>query len=124
MRSQTYSVFYLTIMVIYLIWPVLPYVEYAINKDYIAKNLCVKKDVPNNDCKGHCYLHERLNKSSEPLDAGTDDNQKKNQNKKVEDHLKSEKIIACYSVNETETISYYCENFIDSHVSFVFVPPN
>lgn len=124
MRSKTYSIFYLTIMVIYLISPIMPYVDYAINKDYIAKNLCVQKDVPDNCCQGNCYLNERLNKSSEPIDSATDDHKKSNQSKKVEDHLKSEEIFASHFGKVIPATIYYCPRFIDSYISYVFVPPN
>ena len=34
--------------------------SYEINKDYIAKNLCVNRAVPGSCCKGKCYLHKEL----------------------------------------------------------------
>lgn len=34
--------------------------DYWLNKDYIAKNLCEKKDVVNNCCKGKCHLKKQL----------------------------------------------------------------
>jgi hypothetical protein len=101
----------------------MPYVEYAINKNYIAKNLCVMKDVPDNCCQGKCYLHERLSKCSEPAEAGTDDSKKSNQNKKVEDHLKSEEILPIHFGKDIQQTNYYYPDFIDSYISFVFVPP-
>ncbi len=124
MRSKTYSIFYLMIMVIYLISPFMPFVDYAINKEYIAKNLCVMKDVPDNCCQGNCYLHEWLNKSSEPIDSGTDDSKKSSQSKKVEVHLKSEEILASHFGKVIPVINYYCPRFIDSYIPYVFVPPN
>jgi len=34
--------------------------EFRINKDYIAKNLCVNRFKPRCCCKGKCYLNKRL----------------------------------------------------------------
>ncbi len=34
--------------------------SYEINKDYIARNLCVNRAVPGSCCKGKCYLHKEL----------------------------------------------------------------
>lgn len=36
--------------------------QFKINQNYIAKNLCVKKDLPNNCCKGSCHLEKQLEK--------------------------------------------------------------
>jgi hypothetical protein len=48
--------------------------EYAINKDYIAKNLCINKEKPNLHCNGKCRLMKKLseeeNKNS-PTDPST-----------------------------------------------------
>lgn len=34
--------------------------HFKINRDYIAKSLCVKKNEPGNCCKGSCYLNKQL----------------------------------------------------------------
>ena len=34
--------------------------EYEINKDYIAKNLCVNRAMPARCCKGKCFLQKKL----------------------------------------------------------------
>lgn len=39
---------------------------YQINKDYIADNLCVKKEVKNNCCKGKCWIQSNLMDDVEP----------------------------------------------------------
>lgn len=46
------------------------YVNFKLNQDFIAKNLCVKKEIANNDCEGGCCLKESLEKeekSESPL---------------------------------------------------------
>lgn len=46
------------------------YVNFKLNQEYIAKNLCVKKEIENNDCEGGCCLKESLEKeekSENPL---------------------------------------------------------
>ncbi len=35
-------------------------INYQINKEYIAKNLCIKKDEPENCCEGKCHLNKQL----------------------------------------------------------------
>ena len=34
--------------------------EYEINKDYIANNLCVNRATPSSCCKGKCFLQKKL----------------------------------------------------------------
>lgn len=43
--------------------PILPLLNYAVNYDYIAQNLCEKKDIPDSTCKGKCYVGKELAKS-------------------------------------------------------------
>ncbi|KFF27896.1 hypothetical protein [Chryseobacterium vrystaatense] len=57
--------FFISIFIIFTIAlrPVLPLVNYAVNYDYIVKNLCEKKDVPQSTCKGKCYVSKELAKT-------------------------------------------------------------
>jgi len=49
----------------HLVNPLVPYLNYAINKNYIAKNLCVKKDIPNNTCNGKCHLKKQIKQNQD-----------------------------------------------------------
>ncbi len=40
-------------------------VNFKINQDYIAENLCEKKDEPESCCEGSCHLTKELNKVEE-----------------------------------------------------------
>jgi len=42
-----------------------------LNRDYISKNLCEKKDKPNNCCKGSCHLKKELAKDEKKQQAPT-----------------------------------------------------
>ncbi|WP_228451940.1 hypothetical protein [Chryseobacterium sp. G0186] len=55
----------ITIFVIFTvaIRPVLPLVNYAVNYDYIVKNLCEKREIPQSTCKGKCYVKKELAKT-------------------------------------------------------------
>ncbi len=46
------------------------------NQDYIEKNLCIKKDEPDNCCKGKCYLNKQLEEDEEKQKPQTSDNLK------------------------------------------------
>lgn len=41
------------------------YASFLINRDYIAQNLCVKKEIRGNTCKGCCQLKKQLKQSNE-----------------------------------------------------------
>lgn len=45
--------------------PIAPFVEYAINYDYISKVLCINKDKPELNCNGKCHLMQELEKQKE-----------------------------------------------------------
>jgi hypothetical protein len=45
--------------------PVLPVMDYIINYDYIAKELCENKEKPELHCNGKCHLAKELAKASE-----------------------------------------------------------
>lgn len=56
-RAQIVS-FILTLFIV--TQPLLPYLEYALFRDYISTNLCVEKDIVDSCCKGQCHLAMRL----------------------------------------------------------------
>jgi len=56
---------------------VLVYVNFYINQDYIAENLCENKDEPILQCNGQCHLAKEL--------AKEDKKEKKEHNQKFED---------------------------------------
>ena len=45
--------------------PITPFVEYVVNKDYIAEFLCVNKDKPALQCNGKCHLYKEVEKQQE-----------------------------------------------------------
>ena len=46
----------------------LVYVSLKINQDYIAKNLCVEKDVEGSTCNGCCHLKKKVNEQQKQKD--------------------------------------------------------
>ncbi|ASK31581.1 hypothetical protein CEY12_16320 [Chryseobacterium sp. T16E-39] len=57
--------FFISIFIIFTIAirPVLPLVNYAVNYDYIVKNLCENRNKPESTCKGKCYVAKELAKT-------------------------------------------------------------
>ncbi|WP_145993559.1 hypothetical protein [Tenacibaculum dicentrarchi] len=48
--------FFILLYLVAMLRPVAPFVEYAINYDYISKVLCINKDKPELACNGKCQL--------------------------------------------------------------------
>ncbi|MCB0395555.1 MAG: hypothetical protein KDD36_02810 [Flavobacteriales bacterium] len=67
------SISLLTLYLSILLRPAVPYIEYAVNKDYIAKVLCINKDKPQMKCHGKCHRTAQIKKIADE-DAGTDQN--------------------------------------------------
>ena len=44
-----------------------PFVEFAINQDYIAEFLCINKEKPEMQCNGKCHLFKEVEKQQEEL---------------------------------------------------------
>lgn len=122
-RYKSYSIVYLVILIFYLLRPVLPYVYYAINKDYISKHLCVNRNKPANCCHGKCYLDEQLKKSSAPLDSDRNNSKKLVQEKPADDHLKSEGFMPDHFAKNISINALYNDGFGNSYKSLIFVPP-
>ena len=57
--------FIFIIVTVFLLKPVLPFLEYAVNYDYITKVLCENKAKPELECNGKCHLMKELAKASE-----------------------------------------------------------
>ena len=63
--NRVINIGFLFLYLIVIIRPIVPYIEYAINKDYIAKALCINKKDPKLSCNGKCYLNSQLKKANE-----------------------------------------------------------
>lgn len=53
------------VIVLMLLKPVMPVLDYFVNYDYIAKELCENKAKPEMHCNGKCHLMKELAKAAE-----------------------------------------------------------
>jgi len=123
MKSGIVSSFLLIVLTAYIVIPVLPVIDYLINKDYIAKNLCINKDKPKSCCKGKCHMVKQLQKTNKNTD-----NDPKNTNSRVQLKELNEFIISrtCSYTREITRHKYFVYNFFTSDqlaCSAIFVPP-
>lgn len=52
--------------------PFSPYAKYLLNKEYIANELCVNKDVPMMHCNGKCHLAKMIKEQQTQEEKGFD----------------------------------------------------
>ena len=62
MKKLIITHFLLNLYLVVLVAPAFPVMEYLINYDYIANELCVNKDKPLLSCNGKCYLEKQVKK--------------------------------------------------------------
>ena len=65
----------------------MPYIQYNLFKDYIAKNLCVDREMKDNCCQGKCFLKKQIKATDENNNAGENNNNIKIQKTEGEDFL-------------------------------------
>ncbi|MDM1553601.1 hypothetical protein PYS58_17830 [Chryseobacterium indologenes] len=102
--------------------PVLPLINYAVNYDYIVKNLCEKKDIPQSTCKGKCYVEKEL--------AKTEKQSNTSQTIKIAglDVFISNEILSFSNKKEPEPLVeipglYYFDSYSSDYFSRIFHPP-
>ena len=123
LRYRVFAITLLVMMVLNIFRYEIPYLQYDIFKDYIAKNLCVNKDKKDNCCQGKCFLNKQIKLTNENNTANENNNSKKLLNSEVKEFLSSHIIIPKPA---EKTLSPKCiiEIFIISKFAFaIFVPP-
>lgn len=55
----------LTIFCFAEIRPLLPFLDYFVNYEYISEVLCINKNKPMSTCNGKCYLSQQLKEAQE-----------------------------------------------------------
>lgn len=114
---------HLLLMAFYILRPVIPYIEYTINKDYIASYLCVNRDKPLSGCEGKCYLEKQIKETAESNNSPDTNTNKKVQNEEVNEFLSAHStILKVFESNVTHAINQ--ETIFSSRtVSAIFIPP-
>jgi len=65
----------------------IPYIQYNLFKDYIAKKLCVNREMKDNCCQGKCFLKKQIRATDENNNTGENNTNKKVQKTEGEDFL-------------------------------------
>jgi hypothetical protein len=103
----------------------MPRVEYSIFKDYIAKNLCIKKDIKNNCCQGKCFLKKQIKEVDESSSENSNSN---NNNKKIQNDDSKEFLCSYFLTykpvaSDLVTQAYWQASKMPGFATVIFVPP-
>jgi hypothetical protein len=123
MKTGIVASFLLLVLGAYLIIPVIPVIDYLVNKDYIAKNLCVNKDKPKSCCKGKCHMVKQLQKTNKNTDNDPKNTGSRVQLKELNEFIVSK---ACTYTAEITSHTYFVYHIITPDqlaYSAIFVPP-
>jgi hypothetical protein len=124
MKYRIFAYIQLVILVFYILRPVFPFIEYAINKDFIVKNLCINRDKPLSCCEGKCHLAKQLKKSND----SNNDPKDKNTNKKIQNEETKEFLCIPVTIPKIFETGLVLQPFPMTIVSqifsaAIFVPP-
>ncbi|MDP3681190.1 MAG: hypothetical protein Q8R22_10200 [Flavobacterium sp.] len=113
------------IVLIMLVKPILPVLEYVVNYEYISKVLCINKDKPKMQCNGKCHLMKELAKASDAEKPLSSD---KKATSPILDVLIFEEIksfvivLVCFGTKE-KINPYYSNLYFHLNSTSVFHPP-
>ena len=116
MRYQLYAITLLVILIFNIFRFEIPYIEYAIFKPYIAKNLCVNKDKPRSCCEGKCFREKQVkqvNSTHETETTNSTNSNKIPQTKEIKEFLEDEKNgqhPGISTINQVETVLKIAKN--------------
>jgi len=96
------------------------YTDYLVNKEFIAKVLCVNKDVPQKQCNGKCHLKKQLDQDTKQQEG---ENQKSKSGMEVV-YLSPEKLVfEMTPLLVTNHYFFYQQNINEPFPVAIFHPP-
>lgn len=104
----------------------IPYIQYAVFKTYIAKNLCVNKDKPKSCCEGKCFREKQLQTVAETSGS---ENKKDNNQPKIPENKEVKEFILVQSIipKAAEIAFSYAVTpgiiILSRYIPVIFVPP-
>ena len=106
--------------------PVIPFLEYIVNYDYIVKELCENKEKPELKCNGKCHLMKELAKTAED-NKNTSSDKKQNVKQEIEvlfyQDFKSLSCSNSYVFTNNKINSVYQNLYALTAIQSTFHPP-
>lgn len=124
MFRQVSSILLLVVVVVYLLKPITPFIEYSVFKEYIIANLCIDRSKPMSCCEGKCYLKKQVEKNTErESTASTNQKDKKNGGKEVKEFLAVLEYHPLLCRGAFKHITHIANFYSSPDFSGVFIPP-
>lgn len=126
MKYRLISIALLAILIFNIFRFEIPYIQYAIFKSYIAKNLCVNRDKPKSCCEGKCFREKQVkivNETSDTETAKESNTTKIPASKEVKEFLSTQTILP--QITESSFFNHQRTeiNITTRYISAIFVPP-
>lgn len=77
MLKKAFCFFFLFVFTFNVLARLFPYIEYNLNKEFIARNLCENRNKPKMNCQGKCHLQKQLEKTQGNETQGKTENKDK-----------------------------------------------
>lgn len=97
--------------------------DYQINKEYIAKVLCVNKSKPKMHCNGKCHLKKELNKAEKKERSPANPLNEKNEIQLFSQCNSTINLFSFVIIKKDKLLSDYAFHMSDKHLDSVFHPP-
>ncbi|MCU4188853.1 hypothetical protein M9Q43_06700 [Flavobacterium sp. HXWNR29] len=114
------------LIIVMFLKPIFPVLDYIINYDYIANELCENKAKPELKCNGKCHLVNELAKASED-DKPINSDKKNNSKQEIEvlffQEIKTFVVEQIYFHNRTSIGDNYANFYFHKACCSVFHPP-
>ena len=126
MKYRVLSILLLIILIFNIFRFEIPYLEYAFFKEYIAENLCEKKDEPESCCEGKCFMEKQVKQVNETRETQTTNEKsttKVPQSKETKEYLQTRTLLP-RAIEFSFNYPIQPEMIIETRcVSMIFVPP-
>lgn len=97
--------------------------DYQINKEYIAKVLCVNKSKPKMHCNGKCHLKKELKKAEKKERSPANPLNEKNEIQLFSQSTSTIDLFSSVILTTNTLLSDYAFHVSDTHLDSVFHPP-
>jgi hypothetical protein len=125
-RHSIYASALLIVLIFNIFRFQLPYIQYVVFEKYIAEELCVKRAIPSNCCKGKCFRDKQIsaiNATHETENTKENQSNKKSQIKELKEYLTIHPLTP--SITELSTKLFIKASAIirTRTISAIFIPP-
>ena len=126
MQQRILAILLLIILIFNIFRYEIPYIQYAIFKEYIAENLCVNKDKPQSCCEGKCFRDKQVKVASEVEQEESTTGKTiptPSQNKEIKEFL-FDKVVIPEPTAKTISLPVFTQIiFCSKYISTPFIPP-